>query len=52
VEQGHITIGLDTCTDPNMLVTRKMEDHLGWTDGSKIKKKVLEYQGKLDDYDN
>ena len=35
-----------------MQVTRKMEDNITWTDGSKIKKKIAEYQNKLDDYDN
>lgn len=51
VEQGHITIGTECVKDANMLVTRKMEDNISWTDGSKIKRKIAEYHNKLDDYD-
>ncbi|KAF9663882.1 hypothetical protein SADUNF_Sadunf17G0098200 [Salix dunnii] len=38
-------------TDPSFLVTRNMEDFVTWVDTSKIKRKVLEYNEKLDDYD-
>lgn len=51
IEQGHIRVGPETVTDPAFLVTRNMEDFVTWVDTSKIKKKVLEYNGKLDDYD-
>lgn len=51
IEQGHITIGTETVNDPNMLVTRRMEDNLGWSETSKIKRKVLQYHNKLDDFD-
>ncbi|PON82112.1 Ribosomal protein [Trema orientale] len=51
IEQGHIRVGPDTVTDPAFLVTRNMEDFITWVDSSKIKKKVLEYNDKLDDYD-
>ena len=52
IQQGHITIGTECIKDYNMQITRKMEDNITWTDGSKIKKKIAEYQNKLDDYDN
>jgi U3 small nucleolar ribonucleoprotein protein IMP3 len=35
-----IRIGPSIVTDPAMLVTRNMEDHITWTDNSKIKAKV------------
>ena len=37
-------------TDPAFLVTRNMEDFVTWVDTSKIKRKVLKYSDKLDDY--
>ena len=38
-------------TDPAHLVSRSMEDFVTWVDTSKIKRKVLRYNDKLDDYD-
>lgn len=38
-------------TDPAFLITRNMEDFVTWVDTSKIKRKVLKYNDKLDDYD-
>ena len=51
IEQGHVRVGPQTVTDPAFLVTRSMEDFVTWVDTSKIKRKVLQYQDKLDDYD-
>lgn len=51
IEQGHIRIGTETVTQPALLVTRQLEDHVGWVDNSSIKKKILTYNDKLDDYD-
>ncbi|MCD7471653.1 hypothetical protein HAX54_012238 [Datura stramonium] len=51
IEQGHIRVGPDTVVDPAFLVTRNMEDFVTWVDTSKIRRKVLEYNEKLDDYD-
>jgi len=51
IEQGHIRVGPEVVTDPAFLVTRKMEDFVTWEDSSKIKRKVLQYNDKLDDYD-
>ncbi|MBA0671044.1 hypothetical protein Goklo_025334 [Gossypium klotzschianum] len=51
VEQGRIRVGPETVTDPAFLVTRNMEDFITWVDTSKIRRKVLEYNEKLDDYD-
>jgi hypothetical protein len=46
-----VQVGPDTVTDPAYLVTRSMEDFVTWVDTSKIKRKVLKYNDKLDDYD-
>ncbi|WCJ31277.1 U3 small nucleolar ribonucleoprotein IMP3 [Euphorbia peplus] len=51
IEQGHIRVGPETVTDPAFMVTRNMEDFVTWVDTSKIKRKVLQYNDKLDDYD-
>eukprot|EP00850_Spirogloea_muscicola_P002379 SM000009S23508 [mRNA] locus=s9:478764:480500:+ [translate_table: standard] len=51
VEQGHIRVGPETVTDPAFLVTRNMEDFVTWVDTSKIKRKVLKYNDRLDDFD-
>eukprot|EP00897_Mesotaenium_endlicherianum_P000572 jgi/Mesen1/10515/ME000083S10024 len=51
VEQGHIRVGPETILDPAFLVTRTMEDFVTWVDTSKIKRKVMKYNDRLDDYD-
>lgn len=51
VQQGHIRVGIDIITDPAFLVNRQMEDFVTWTDTSKIRKKILTYNDKLDDFD-
>eukprot|EP00108_Taenia_solium_P000539 TsM_000826800 transcript=TsM_000826800 gene=TsM_000826800 len=51
IEQGHVRVGPDTIRDPAFLVTRPMEDYVTWAPGSKIKKKVQEYNGIMDDFD-
>ncbi|KAH7289613.1 hypothetical protein KP509_30G011800 [Ceratopteris richardii] len=51
IEQGHIRVGPDTVTDPAFSVTRNMEDFVTWVDTSKIRRKVLQYNDRLDDYD-
>lgn len=51
VEQGHIRIGPETVTDPAFLVSRTMEDYITWVDTSRIKRTVMKYNDKLDDFD-
>ena len=51
VEQGHVRVGTEVVTDPALLVTRQMEDHVGWVETSSIKREILEYNDKFDDYD-
>lgn len=51
IEQGHVRVGTEVVTEPAFLVTRQLEDHLGWVDTSSIKKKILQFNDKFDDYD-
>jgi U3 small nucleolar ribonucleoprotein protein IMP3 len=51
IEQGHVRVGTDAITDPAYLVTRGMEDFVTWVDGSKIRRNILKYREKLDDFD-
>ena len=44
-------VGTDLVTDPAYLVTRTMEDYVTWVDTSKIKKHIMKYNDKLDDFD-
>ena len=51
VRQGHFRVGTNVVTDPAYHVTRKMEDHVAFVDTSSIRRKVLKYNDKLDDYE-
>ncbi|KAK9688413.1 Ribosomal protein S4/S9 N-terminal domain [Popillia japonica] len=46
IEQGHVRIGPELVKDPALLVTRNLEDFVTWVDNSKIRKHVLEYNGR------
>ncbi|KAK8794715.1 hypothetical protein WA158_001696 [Blastocystis sp. Blastoise] len=51
IEQAHIRVGPEVITDPAYIVTRNMEDFVTWVDSSKIKRHIMKYNEKLDDYD-
>ncbi|KAL9002518.1 MAG: hypothetical protein Q9188_004556 [Gyalolechia gomerana] len=51
IEQGHVRVGPEVVTDPAFLVTRSMEDFVTWVDSSKVKRNILRYRDKLDDFD-
>jgi len=51
VEQGHVRVGPEVVTDPAFLVTRNLEDFVTWVDSSKIKRSILKYRDKVDDFD-
>ncbi|KAH7467276.1 hypothetical protein PRIC1_011323 [Phytophthora ramorum] len=51
VEQGHVRVGPTVVTDAAFLVTRPMEDFVTWVDSSKIKRTIVKYNDKLDDFD-
>ncbi|KAL4889236.1 hypothetical protein BDV59DRAFT_121668 [Aspergillus ambiguus] len=51
IEQGHVRVGSEVVTDPAYLVTRNMEDYVTWVDSSKIKRSIMRYREKMDDFD-
>ncbi len=51
IEHGHIRVGPNVVMDPSFLVTRTMEDYVTWVDSSKIKRTIMKYNDKLDDFD-
>lgn len=51
IEQGHVRVGTDVVTDTAYLVTRNMEDFVTWVDSSKIKRNIMRYRDKLDDFE-
>lgn len=51
IEQGHVRVGPNVITDPAFLVTRTFEDYVTWVDSSKIKRTIMKYNDKLDDFD-
>eukprot|EP00928_Gymnodinium_smaydae_P074220 TRINITY_DN57287_c0_g1_i1.p1 TRINITY_DN57287_c0_g1~~TRINITY_DN57287_c0_g1_i1.p1 ORF type:complete len:184 (-),score=59.30 TRINITY_DN57287_c0_g1_i1:86-637(-) len=51
IKQGQIRIGPDIVSNPALHVSREMEDHITWAAGSKIKRKIKEFQDEVDDFD-
>ncbi|KAK8048825.1 U3 small nucleolar ribonucleoprotein IMP3 [Apiospora phragmitis] len=51
IEQGHVRVGTEVVTDPAYLVNRSMEDFITWSEGSKIKRHVMKYKDRLDDFE-
>jgi U3 small nucleolar ribonucleoprotein protein IMP3 len=51
IEQGHVRVGSEVVTDPAFLVNRNMEDYVTWVDSSKIKRTIMQYRDKADDFD-
>lgn len=51
VEQGHVRVGPNVVTDGAFLVTRTLEDYVTWVDSSKIKRTIMRYNDKLDDFE-
>jgi U3 small nucleolar ribonucleoprotein protein IMP3 len=51
IEQGHVRVGTNVITDTAYLVTRSMEDFVTWVDSSKVKRNILKYRDKLDDFE-
>mmetsp|Transcript_76767 Transcript_76767/g.212101 ORF Transcript_76767/g.212101 Transcript_76767/m.212101 type:complete len:183 (-) Transcript_76767:137-685(-) len=51
VQQGHFRIGPDIVSNPAVHVTREMEDHITWAEGSKVKQQIREFNDQADDYE-
>jgi U3 small nucleolar ribonucleoprotein protein IMP3 len=50
IEHGHVRVGPHVITDQAFLVTRTFEDYVTWVDSSKIKRVIMQYNDKVDDY--
>lgn len=51
IEQGHIRVGPHVVKDSAFLVTKTFEDYVTWVDSSRIKRAIMTYNDKVDDYD-
>ncbi|BAM41162.1 U3 small nucleolar ribonucleoprotein/40S ribosomal protein S4-like [Theileria orientalis strain Shintoku] len=51
IEQGHVKVGVDVVNNPAYHVTRNMEDHITWSQGSKIREKIAQFTGTTDDFE-
>uniref|UniRef100_A0A914EFW2 U3 small nucleolar ribonucleoprotein protein IMP3 n=1 Tax=Acrobeloides nanus TaxID=290746 RepID=A0A914EFW2_9BILA len=51
IEQGHVRVGVELVTDPAFLVTRPLSDLITWTNASKIRQHVLNYNNERDDFE-
>merc|ERR1719486_745877 len=51
IKQGHFRIGPDVVSNPALHVTRDMEDHITWSEGSSMKRHVQEFKDQADDFD-
>ncbi|MDI1489936.1 MAG: U3 small nucleolar ribonucleoprotein imp3 [Ramalina farinacea] len=51
IEQGHVRVGTEVVTDPAFCVNRNLEDFVTWVDSSKVKRNILKYRDRLDDFD-
>ena len=51
IKQSHVRVRTDVVTDPTYLVTRNMEEFVTWVDSSKIKRNIMKYRDKLDDFE-
>ena len=51
IEQGHVRVGPKVVREPSYHVTRNMEDFVTWVDTSKIRRKVMAYNDKVDDFE-
>ncbi|EKX72802.1 40S ribosomal protein S4, putative [Theileria equi strain WA] len=51
IEQGHVQVGMEVINNPAYHVTRAMEDHITWSQGSKIREKIASFSGVTDDFE-
>lgn len=50
VQQGHVMVGTRIVSDTSTLVSKTMEDFVTWSDSSKIRKKIDEYNDNFDEF--
>lgn len=51
IKQGEIRIGPDVVTNPALHITRDMEDHITWAEGSKMRRHIKEFANEADDFE-
>lgn len=50
VQHGHIRVGTRIVNDTSVIISRAMEEFVTWSDTSKIKMKINEFNDERDDY--
>lgn len=50
IEHGHVRLGHKVILEPDIIISKSMEDFIDWVDTSKIKKKINSYNENIDDY--
>lgn len=50
VQHGHIRLGTRIINDTSTLISKAMEEYLTWSDKSKLRKKIDEFNEENDDY--
>lgn len=50
VQHGHVRLGTRIINDTSTLISRSMEEFVNWSDNSKIKRKIDEFNEERDDY--
>ncbi|OQS53943.1 IMP3 [Ecytonucleospora hepatopenaei] len=51
VQHGHIKVGTEVVSDPSILISKSAEEYIKWKEGSKIKRKLDEIHGDVDDFE-
>ena len=50
IRGGHIIVGNKMVKDPEMLISRNLEDYISWKEDSKIRQKIDRFKNNIDDY--
>lgn len=50
VQHGHVRVGTKIINDTSVIISRCMEEFVSWVDGSKIRRKIDEFEEIQDDY--
>lgn len=45
IRHGHVKVGTQTATDPDLIISRSMSDFVTWRDGSKIRDTINSFRG-------
>ncbi len=50
VQHGHVRVGTKIISDTSTLISRAMEEFVTWSETSKIKRKIEQFNEEMDDY--